>query len=367
MNKFKYASIPQWLTPITAVLALFFLVILLLGIFGGSKKIQPGNTPVNGKPVPADVKILTVSKKQPEIGRLWPGVIRSRVVTNIAPKLTARIIDVKVNSGDRVKKGDILVQLDERELHSAYLEASAALTAAKALAAQAQADAKRSQELYVQEAVTRASYDAAIAKARNTQAAVKQAASVVERMKVNWGENILKAPFDSIVSERLKEPGDMGLPGQPIVTLLKPDNFRMEVALPQLCASQIQTGQIVWVQVESLPQMLEARIDEIVPEVDEQTGTLQIKAALPNIRGLRHGQFAWLQQSCGEPEKPTILIPNTAVLHYGQLEAVRVTAGQQVTIRHIRTGKRQGDEVEVLSGLHEGETIITKSGIAAEE
>ena len=82
-----------------------------------------------------------------------------------------------------------------------------------------------------------------------------------------------------------------------------------------------------------------------------------LKAALPVTEGLRPGQFAWLDQSCSA-QQSQLMIPQQAVLHFGQLEAVNVVQGQVLLTRHIRTGGQQGEQVVVLSGLQEGETIL---------
>jgi len=358
MMDFKLLAKHKWLMPTAAICALMLMIFYTLGLIGGGEKIAPGTTAGSSKTVPAHAETLTVGRQSADNRQLWPGVIRSRTLAKIAPKLTARIVSVNVNSGDNVKKGDVIARLDERELRSAYLEANAALAAAQAVAARAEADVKRSRELYDKQAETRAVHDAVVANAKSARAAVDQAASAVEQVRVNLGETTLQAPFDGVIAERLKEPGDMGLPGDPVVTLLKPDDLRLEVAVPGSCAGRLSIGQQVVVHVDTLQGNLNATVDEIAPETDRQTGTRLIKAALPKTAGLQHGQFAWLEQSCAD-SRQLLLIPASAVVHYGQLEAVRIVDGNQVYTRHIRTGKQQGDSVEVLSGLREGETIIT--------
>lgn len=364
MTDFQLTGKSKWLIPTAAIFGLLLLILYVLGLIGGGEKITPGTTPLAAKPVPANAQTLVVSKQTVQTSQLWPGVVQSRILAKIAPKLTARIISVNVKSGDRVKKGDILARLDEREMLSSHQEASAALSAAQAIAAQAQADAGRSQALYAKDAETLANHDAAQAKARSSQARVRQAASAVEQVRVHLGENTLQAPFDAIVSERLKEVGDMGVSGEPVFVLLKPDDLRLEVALPGRCAGRLKLGQVVQVRIETPPSTYAASIDEMLPEVDRQTGTQLFKIALPETAALHHGQFAWLEQSCDDSE-PIILIPKSAVLQYGQLEAVRIVADHQVYTRHIRTGKRQGDNVEVLSGLREGETILIDNPIGS--
>jgi multidrug efflux pump subunit AcrA (membrane-fusion protein) len=115
------------------------------------------------------------------------------------------------------------------------------------------------------------------------------------------------------------------------------------------------------VRFDAFQQAVSATVDEITPEIDPQTRTQDIKVKLPKIEGLQHGQFGWLELSC-DLQQQVIMITASAVIHYGQLEAVKVVDGQKLTTRHIRTGKSYGDQVEVLSGLHEGETILSNGG-----
>lgn len=365
MKGFKLAGKSRWLAIMAAVLALVSGIFYTLGLIGAGEKVAPGTTATAPRPVPANVKTQVAVTRAVDNKQAWPGVIRSRAVAQIAPKLTARIVSVNVNSGDKVKKGEIIARLDQRAMRSAYHESESALAAANAVAARARADLKRSRYLYGKQAATRASHDAAVADAGSAQAAVDQAASAVEQMRSNLAETALRAPFDGIISERLKEAGDMGLPGDPVVTMLKPDQLRLEAAIPDACAERIKLGMAVRVRTDALPDGLMATVDEIVPEIDRQTGTRLVKAALPVSAGLQQGQFAWLEQSCDD-RQPLLLIPVSAVLHYGQLEAVNIVADNQVYTRHIRTGKRQGGSVEVLSGLRAGETIITGGGIDPE-
>ncbi len=352
----------KWLVPVLAVMALLLVIAYSLGIIGGGEKIQPGNSNSRSYTLPSGAKTLTVGKELSDNMMSWPGSIRSRSVARIAPKFNARILEVTVNSGDTVKKGDVIARLDEQALQAALQEARAALSAAQAQAGQAIADEKRIKSLFSQDAATRQNYDAVIARAQTARAAVSRARSAIKQIRVNLGENILKAPFDGIISERLKEPGDMGLPNDPIVILQKSDDLRMEAPIPTSCAKRITLGMEVNIRIDTLNQTITGKIDEIVPEIDPLTRTQLVKAALPSSKGLIPGLFAWLEQSCEKHQK-ILRIPVSAVLHYGQLEAVKIVEDNQVYTRHIRTGKQQGDKVVVLSGLREGETILINSGL----
>lgn len=359
---FSESNMPKWFIPAAAITALLLVILFALGILGGDKKTEPGNTTGNGFGLPSGAKTQIIGKQTADNGLSWQGVVRSRLAAKIAPKLNARILEITVHPGDKVKKGDVIARLDDRDLRAAYQAASAAHSAAQAQAAQASADEKRTVELYEKQAATRQSYDAGIAQAKAARAMVGQAAGAAQQAKVMLGENVLYAPFDGVIGERLQEPGDMGLPNQPIVSLYKPDDLRLEASIASHCAASVKLGMAVRVRFDTHQQAVSATIDEMSPEIDPQTHTQDIKVKLPKIEGLQHGQFGWLELGC-ETAQPTLMIPVTAVIRYGQLEAVKVVEGQRLTTRHIRTGKTYGEQIEVLSGLHEGETLLSNGGL----
>ncbi|MCX7092438.1 MAG: efflux RND transporter periplasmic adaptor subunit [Methylobacter sp.] len=335
-----------------AVLALILLLLYMQGSF--VSKVQPGLSPLAKESRSSDTAI--VEKRQVDDILAWPGTVKSRTVANIAPKTTARIIEIKVNAGDKVKKGDVIARLDERDIKAQENAAQAALASASAQASRALADEQRTRSLYSKEAATRESFDAVVARAKEAQAGVSQATSAITEIRSHLADALLVAPFDGTVVKRLKEPGDMGLPGVPIVSLQTPQGLRLEADVPSSCAGRYSIGMNVKVRIDTLAQTTGAQIDEISPEVDPQTRTQLIKIALPAMEGLQPGYFGWLEQACDQHE--ALLIPTSAVQHIGQLEVVKVVAEGRQLMRHIRTGKTFGDQIEAISGLHEGETVI---------
>jgi len=353
----------KWLIPVAAISALLLVILFALGILGGDKKTEPGNTATKGETIPDAAKTLKIGSQTAANLLSWQGTVRSRQAVKIAPKLNARILEITVRPGDRLKKGDVIARLDDRDMLAAYHAANAAHIAAQAQATQARAEEKRIIELYDKQAATRQNYDAVLAQSQSAQALANQAASRAQQSKVMLAENVLTAPFDGIVGERLQEPGDMGMPNQAMISFLKPDDFRLDVAIADRCATVIKLGMTVNVRIDVLQQTLQGKVDEITPEIDPQTRTQQIKVSLPKVTGLQHGQFAWLDLSC-QAEQSALLIPASAIIHYGQLQTVKVVAGGLLHMRHIRTGKQYGAQLEVLSGLHEGETILLDGGKA---
>lgn len=340
-----------------AIAAAVFALIMLLLYMQGSfvSKVEPGSSTLPNEKTPGHT--VQVESRQVDEMLSWPGTVKSRTVANIAPKTTARIVDIKVNAGDKVKKGDVIARLDERDVKAQAGAAAAALASANAQASRALADERRTRGLYDKEAATRESFDAAVARAKEAQAAVAQANSVVAEAKSHLVDTTLVAPFDGVIVKRLQEPGDMGLPGVPVATLQTTQGLRFEANVPNTCVGRYRIGDNVDVRIDTLSQTIRAQIDEITPEVDPQTRTQLVKAALPATESLQPGYFGWLEQACGQHE--ALLIPADAVQHIGQLEVVGVVEQGRQTMRHIRTGKVYGDRVEVTSGLHAGETVVT--------
>ena len=271
--------------------------------------------------------------------------------------MTARIVEIKVHTGDKVKQGDVLARLDERDIVAQEQAALAALAGAAAEGNRTKADVERIQSLYSKEAATKEHLDTSVAQDKLAQAKDNQASSVVTEAKSLHADTVLRAPFDGVVLKRFKEPGDMGLPGVPVISLQAPQGLRLEADVPTSCASHFTIGMPATVHIDTLGQTVTAQIDEISPDVDAQTRTQLIKVTLPTTTGLQAGYFGWLEQGCAQHE--ALLIPSRAVEHIGQLEVVKVLAEGHQVMRHIRTAKVFGDQVEVISGLVAGEVVIS--------
>ena len=336
-----------------AVIALILLLLYIQGTIGGHK-VQPGTVPLVTTGTPP--KTVVVEKRQVDDVIDWPGTVRSRSVANVAPKAMARVLEVRVSAGTIVRQGDVVAVLDDRELRSRTEQARAALAAAEAQAGQAESDLRRARLLIQKQAITAQDLEAAEARAKATRAQVAQARDGLTEVQVMLGDTTLRAPFDGVVAERLADPGDMAAPGKPVVVIHDPQTLRLEADVGERCAAPLAVGQEIPVHLESLQRDITARIEVIAPVADPQSRTFLIKAALPPQPDLRAGIFGTARVTCGT--HPALLIPAAAVTRSGQLESVRVVTEGGLRTRNVRTGKTYGDQVEVLSGVLEGEKVV---------
>ena len=346
---------------IASISGLLLVIMIALGVIGGEESIEPGSTDHTEPAIPANSQLITLVEQTRQDGVNWQGSVRSRQAVKILPRLNARILEMAVHPGDRLKKGQIIARLDDRDLRAAHNAATAAQQAANAEAERASSDEKRISDLYQQQAATRQNYELALANAQAARAHAKQAASNAAQSQVLLNENLIIAPFDGTVGERFQDPGDMASTAQALVTFYQAEDLRLETSIAGQCAAEVQLGQVVPVRIEGLNETINGTIDEIAPDLDPISHSRLLKIKLPINPQIQHGQFGWLVLGC-QSQHSALLIPASAIVHFGQLETVRVVVNNRVQTRHIRTGKHQGDLIEVLSGLHAGETIIAKAG-----
>jgi len=343
---------------VLSLLGIAGLVVLLLHLQGSlaGGKVAPGIIQsARRETVPAGRAVPVLHREIDDVLE-WPGTVRSRVVTQVAPKILARIARIEVEVGSVVQSGEVVAVLDDRDLTSRLDQAKAALASAEAQAVQSDAEHRRVQGLFEKEAATRRDLESALARSQSARAQVDQARHAVAESGVLLSESILRAPFEGVITEKWAQAGDTAVPGKPIVTIQDPRRLRLEAHIPEACARKATLGMEVRVRVDSLDRETTARIEEIAPVAEPESRTFLLKAGLSPVEGIRPGMFGRFIQSCGR--KTAFLVPAPAILRSGQLELVQVLEDGKLQIRHIRTGKSYGNLVEVLSGLREGENVL---------
>jgi RND family efflux transporter MFP subunit len=289
----------------------------------------------------------------------WPGTIRSGREVQVAPKLLARIKELKVELGSKVACGEILAVLDDRDLKARLDQSKCALAAAEAQAIQAEAEYRRIKTLFEKEASTQRDLEGVQARSTAARSQVEQARHAVAEAEVFLSESVLRAPNDGVITGKWVQAGDTAIPGKPLVTLQDVHHLRLEAQVPEEFAKKAAVGMEVRVRIDTLGREGSARIEETSPVSDPESRTVLLKARLAPEEGLRVGMFGRLLLSCGK--KTALLIPAAAVSRSGQLEMVRVLEHGEAQVRHVRTGKTYGTRIEILSGLREGDTILSEA------
>ena len=230
----------------------------------------------------------------------WPsiyeatGTVRARTSAVIAAKLLGYVREVKVQTGDRVKEGQLLVTLDARDLdvnsrkaeaaldevRSSIPEADSAVAGAKANLDLAQTTFNRMQELWNKTSISHQEFDEASAKLKSAQAAYEmararraqldaQAARVqqdIRSTEVARSYAEITAPFAGVVTAKSVDPGTLAVPGAPLLTIEREGAYRLEASVDESHLAAIRVGQPVSVTLDGVDRTLDARVSEIVPD-----------------------------------------------------------------------------------------------------
>ena len=290
-----------------------------------------------------------------EVQRTLPAeaVIEASKQAVVATQVAGRIVAVKVAAGDRVRAGQLLMQVDARE-------AGETAAAARAQLAQAEANHVRTQNLFKQKFVSQAALDAA-------EAALKSARAQAGAAGAGASHATVTSPLAGIVAVRHAELGDLAMPGKPLVTVFDPRGLRAIASVPQFKLKELQQARTARVEFSESRRWLEGLRIEILPTIDVQshTATVRIYLSDDDLQGVVPGMAARVHFVTGTAKKLTV--PPQAILRRGEVSAVYVVNAGKTQLRQVRLGETVADgEIEILSGLASGETVSldpVKTGI----
>ena len=279
------------------------------------------------------------------------GSLKSRQGVTLRPEASGRVARLGFGDGDRVKRGQVLVQLDDA-LQQAQLQQ------AQAQASIARTNLQRSRELVAQNFVSQSVVDQNLASQQVADSQVALAQAQAARMRV-------LAPFDGTLGIRSVQVGDYVKDGADLVSIEDLSGLHVEFALPERYVAQVRTGQAVELSLDALPgQVFKGRIDALDSQVDPNGRSLRVRAAVEN-RGalLKPGMFA-RPRVVFSVREGAVVVPEEALVPQGgrQLifKVVDGADGKKVSQRlEAKIGLRLPGKVEILEGLKAGDAVVT--------
>ena len=295
------------------------------------------------------------------------GTIRAVHEMAIGSKLLARVMEVNLKAGQEVKANDVLFRLDDTDLHAKLEQAKAAVKSIEAVRTQAKADEQRNATLMQSNAISRQEYEKSVTAVRSAEADLQRTEQTVNEVQATLDWATVRSPIDGTVIDKKVDVGDMVTPGQMLVTLYDPKQMQLVANVRESLTRQLQVGQTIAVRIDGLDKQCSGTVSEIVPEAQSSSRAFQVKVTGPCPTGIYSGMFGRILIPLGEEQ--VLVLPRSAVRNVGQLELVQVVANGQVIQRAIRTGRTLGDvhdsagkalqdQVEVLSGLRQGEQVV---------
>ncbi|MCG3150199.1 MAG: Solvent efflux pump periplasmic linker SrpA [Verrucomicrobiae bacterium] len=262
------------------------------------------------------------------------GTVRARLHATVAAKIAATVREIGVNPGEFVAAGQVLAQLDDRDLHSEFTRAKA--------------DYDRYKTLLDTRSATRAEFEAVESRYRIAEA--------------NLSHAQITAPFDGQITGKDCQVGDLATPGKPLFTLEQPTEYRLEVEVPERHALGVAVGKAIYCVIAATGEKCAGQVAEVVPAVDPATRSVLAKIALQCQQPIRSGMFGRAQLLLGE--RFAMFVPKNSVQARGQLTYVFVADAGKAQMRLVRTGKEYLGAVEILAGVQPGERVIIAGDVS---
>lgn len=375
-------------------------LVSLLVVASCAKKpesIQPG-------PLVQGAKIETVKTSAVDDFYEAVGTVRAKTSSVVAARIMGNITNVRVREGDRVRAGQTVIEIENRDAPVQIQKAQAgvresndardeaerniraaesARDAARANESLASSTFNRYQTLFNRQSVSPQEFDevrtklevakaesersdrmlqAAKARQNQTLGRIDQAKADVSNARIYAAYSRLASPINGIVVAKHVDVGSMATPGAPLLTIENDANYQLEVSVEESQLGKIHLGNQASVTIEALgDQQLKCSVVEIVPAADPNSRSYTVKLSLPNISGqqLRSGIYGKARFVSGA--RNVLSVPHRAITQNGQLVSVFVVdQSGAARMRLIKTGETFADRVEVLSGLNDGEQIVSE-------
>jgi RND family efflux transporter MFP subunit len=381
---------------------------------GGSRANSRKEEPA-GTAQPVAVEVTTAAAIQRELPRFFEatGSLAGDQQTDVAPQTAGKVVAVGVEIGSPVKRGQLLVRLDDAELKLRVDQALTQVEQAKAAVRQAEEkiglrpgqafdpnrvaevaaarvaldlaekNLRRAEKLIESGDVSRSfydeqrarrdqlkeQYDVALAQARQNYAGVDvartnvaNAQSQLALARKNLSYAVIPSPIDGIVSERTADLGEYVSPQQKVATVVRTNPLRMRIDIPEQAIPEVRVGQSVSITTSAWPDKnFAGRVARIAPNVSATSRTMTVEAEIDNSSGaLKPGQFANVR-ILQERAAPAVLIPARAVATEAGVSRVFVIKNGHAEQRLVQTGQTEGDLIEVKSGVAADEQVATSN------
>jgi RND family efflux transporter MFP subunit len=368
---------------------------------GGSSASSEAGKPANGAAA-RSVQVVQAAESRLESSIEVTGTLAAEDQVTLSFKVAGRLDSLAVDLGSQVEQGAVIGKMTATDFVLRVSQADAALQQARArlglpagggddvvtvenTAVVRQAKAVLDQakltrdraETFVKDGigsqanldeataswkVAEGRYQDAIEEVRNRQALLTQRRTELELAKQALTDSTLTAPFSGRVRERHATPGQFLATGAPVVTIVKVNPLRLRLSIPEREATSVKPGLMVRVVLEGDPTVHAGRVSRISPAIEESSRTLSIEAEIANPTGvLRPGAFA-NAEVVTESTQVAILVPETALASFAGVDKVFVVEAGKAAERRVTLGRRHDGQVEVLTGLKVGESVVTVPG-----
>jgi len=350
-------------------LLLYAALVIALAPGCAKKPAESGSGPKAGRgPVP--VRTALVERRDISEVLLFTGELESPLAVEVKPKIQGRLEKLEredghpTTEGTEVQKGQVIAELDARELEAQVALAQAQARQAEVALEDRARERRRLEALFAEEVATEQARDAAVTAHESARAAEAQARAQLELAKVNLDETRIRAPMDGVVMERRADPGAMVGPSAAIVRIAQMNPLRLMLAIPARLLPMLEEGQTrvavstdVWTDRE-----VDGTLARVFPEADPATRTVRAEVHLDNAKTngswpLRPGMYATARLTLAT-SPGALAVPASSVIRVLDRQLVFRVENNTARAADVKTGLRDGAYIEILEGLSDGDEYV---------
>lgn len=336
-------SFKSWLVLFVCIAALLALKHFF---FPAPETDAPGSGPPQKPPAPVRVKVARFDTLSDDI--FVNGTLSGFESINIQPEVQGKVISIHFEEGERVSRGKVLLKLNDAELRANLMKF-------KAQAAIAKEKVQRLEKLTEIKGVSKEEYESALNLLRSLEADQAYTEALIQKTEIT-------APFDGQMGLRYVSPGSMVTTSTLIASLEQTNLLKLDMSVPEKYANLLSAGSVLKFRVEQSEEIFQAVVYAADPRIDPATRSLKLRAKCDNPRGiLRPGSFARVELKLRQ--KPNvIMLPSEAIVPDMKGAKVFIVKNGESQPVQVVTGIRTAREVEILSGISAGDSVIV-SGV----
>ncbi len=289
------------------------------------------------------------------------GKIQATNSADLSTRMMGFVKKVHVNVGDKVKKGQLLVSINNTDLQAKKAQVDAGILQAQTAFTNAEKNYNRFKNLFASSSISQKEMDDMTTNYQMAKAGLESAKQMKNEINAQFTYSNIKAPFSGIITNKNIDAGDMANPGMPLISLESPKDFEVLAMVPETEISEIEKGTDVNVLVKSIDKTVKGKVTEVSTSAKNSGGQYLVKVNLEKTNvSILSGMFATVQFPLEQKTKSEmVLIPVDVIVKNGQLSGVyTVSQTNTALLRWLRLGRTYGNNVEVLSGLNANESYI---------
>ncbi len=320
---------------------------------------------------PVAVRTARVERRDLSETLLFTGDLESPLSVEVKPKIQGRLEKLALASGAattegaEVQRGEVIAEIDRREWEAQVALAAAQVKQAEVALADGARERRRLETLFAEEVATEQARDAAVTAHERARALLEAAQAQRALAAVNLDEASIRAPMDGVVAERRADPGAMVGPATAIVRIAQMDPLRLMLAIPARLLPMIEEGRTrVVVATDAWPgRELDCQVARIFPAADPATRTVRAEVLVANpkehgVWRLRPGMYATAKLTLAT-SPGALTVPAAAVVRVLERRLVFTVKDNVARATEVRTGLRDGADIEIVAGLAEGDEYVT--------